>query len=297
MMADPFEYDVFLSFSSADEEIVKPIWQELCSNGLRVFWSDATLRKEVGNSWFEVIEKSLDRSKHMLLVCSDNSMNSKWVQREYRAFFNFISPNSRRLIPILTRGYEASRLPLFLRELQVGKIDDPDFIQEVISLLGGVNIEKLRNENRLLKERVSSLLNDNNNLKAVTVSKQKYDLLSIEYISMQQQVNKLSDENVKLKRDVDDLTRKMRERRGYYTSETTLYVDNLSDSTDDGKLFSMFSKVGKVVAAWVNKNGSGFVEMESIDDAKHAIHVLNGMYHGGRRLNVKFSQLREYSSK
>ena len=44
-MTDPFEYDVFVSFSSADEQLVKPIWQELCSNGLRVFWSDSTLKK------------------------------------------------------------------------------------------------------------------------------------------------------------------------------------------------------------------------------------------------------------
>lgn len=30
-----FEYDVFLSFSSDDEELVKPIWQQLAKGGVK----------------------------------------------------------------------------------------------------------------------------------------------------------------------------------------------------------------------------------------------------------------------
>jgi hypothetical protein len=44
-----FEYDVFLSFASADEDIVKPIWQEISLSGLRVFWSDEALKKKLVN--------------------------------------------------------------------------------------------------------------------------------------------------------------------------------------------------------------------------------------------------------
>lgn len=160
-MADPFEYDVFLSFSSADEQIAKPIWQELTSNGLRVFWSDTTLKKDVGNSWFEVIERSLERSRHLLLICSDNSMNSKWVQREYRAFYDqCYSSNTRRLVPLLVHGFKPGSLPLFLRGLQVESIDNPDCIQALIPLLGGVNIEKLLEENKHLQETVRVMNND-----------------------------------------------------------------------------------------------------------------------------------------
>lgn len=182
-MTDPFEYDVFISFSSIDEELVKPIWQELCSNGLRVFWSDATLKKEVGNSWFEIIEKSIEQSKHMLLICSDNSMNSKWVQREYRAFFDYCySPNSRRLIPLLAHEFKPNDLPLFLRQLQVGKANDHEFIREIIPILGGVNIEKLQLELQSLRKQVG--------------------LLSIENKSLKEQVAKLAKvKNVQLEED------------------------------------------------------------------------------------------------
>lgn len=165
-MTDPFEYDVFISFSTADEEITKPIWQALCSNGLRVFWSDSTLKKEVGNSWFEVIEKSLERSRHMLLICSNNSMNSKWVQREYRAFFDYCyTPNSRRLIPILSPEFKPNNLPLFLRQLQVGKINDPQFLDEIIPILGGTNIEKLQSEIQSLREQLGLISMENESLK------------------------------------------------------------------------------------------------------------------------------------
>src|SRR5687767_4990742 len=196
-MTDPFEYDVFISFSSADEEIVKPIWQELCSNGLRVFWSDATLKKEVGSSWFEIIEKSLERSRHMLLVCSSNSMNSKWVQREYRAFFDYCySPSSRRLIHLLTREFPPKNLPLFLRELQVGKISDSNFIQEIIPILGGVNIEKLQQELRTLQEQVNSLSIENRSLnKNLKAGTNKVNTLIEENKSLKEQLAQVKEQS------------------------------------------------------------------------------------------------------
>lgn len=196
-MADPFEYDVFISFSSADEEIVKPIWQELCSNGLRVFWSDSTLKREVGNSWFEVIEKSLERSKHMLLVCSNNSMDSKWVKREYRAFFDYCySPSSRRLIPLLTRDFPPKNLPIFLRELQVGRISDSNFIQEIIPILGGVNIERLQQELKSLQEQVYLLSIEKESItKNLIVESNKVKDLIWERKSLTEQLVQLKEQN------------------------------------------------------------------------------------------------------
>lgn len=218
-MTDPFEYDVFLSFSSADEEVVRPIWQELCSNGLRVFWSDATLKKEVGNSWFEIIEKSIERSKHMLLICSENSMNSKWVQREFRAFYDYCyTQNSRRLIPLLTHEFKPSNLPLFLRQLQVGKINDPQFIEEIIPILGGTNIEKLQIEIKSLKEELNLISTENKTLGKELVAKNKKiismtqqnteakeltDRLLNENTVLKEQTSKLHDENDYLKKALE----------------------------------------------------------------------------------------------
>ena len=229
-MTDPFEYDVFISFSSADEEIVKPIWQELCSSGLRVFWSDSTLKKEVGNSWFEIIEKSIERSRHMLLICSDNSMNSKWVQREYRAFFDYCySPNSRRLIPVLARDFKPNNLPLFLRQLQIGKINDAQFIEEIIPILGGINIEKLQYEIQVLKEQLNLLSIENESLsKNSDAESNKANALAQQNTEAKERIDKLSNENISLKEQVAKLTEEsnllnktFRERAKSLSSENT----------------------------------------------------------------------------
>jgi len=151
-MADSvFEYDVFLSFASGDEDIVRPVWQHLMLSGLRVFWSDATLRERVGISWFDVIQDALARSRHLVLVCTRASLESKWVKREYVAFFNhhFAQP-TRRLVPLLTSGVSVSDLPLFLRELEAVSVVSPNALTSLVRALGGVDLDGL---NRQLAQR------------------------------------------------------------------------------------------------------------------------------------------------
>lgn len=165
-MKDIFEYDVFLSYSSSDEEVVKPIWQELCLSGLRVFWSDANLKSNLGEMWSKVIETSLENSRHLLLICSDKSMSSNWVTREYTAFHNScFKPGFRKLIPILINNYSISNLPLFLRQLEAVQYKDTNSLKKVISTLGGHNIDELREENQALKKRIDELENENSILK------------------------------------------------------------------------------------------------------------------------------------
>jgi hypothetical protein len=255
-MTNPFEYDVFISFSSADEEIVKPIWQELSSNGLRVFWSDSSLKKEVGNSWFEIIEKSLERSRHMLLICSDNSINSKWVQREYRAFFDFCySANSRRLIPLLTRGYTPNNLPPFLRQLQVGKIDDPQFIQEIISILGGVNIEKLQLELQSLREQLNLLLIENESLKEQITKMTEKNRFMREDVPVEDSLVSSIDEIKITKADFAKLTFRQRFALTEYG-----YLLSPDDAEVVGKMLGNFQ--GKSVPSFCEQRGRKVVNFE-----------------------------------
>jgi hypothetical protein len=164
-MDNIFEYDVFLSFAVTDEDAVRPLWQTLCMSGLRVFWSDATLKGKLGESWFEAIQVSLERSRHLLLICTPASMSSSWVKREYVAFYNHCyQPKIRRLIPVWAEGYRPSDLPLFLRELEGCQLNARDAMGEIVRLLGGDNIEELKrklesreDDNRRLTETVDVL--------------------------------------------------------------------------------------------------------------------------------------------
>ena len=45
----------------------------------------------MGKSWQKEIEKSLEASKHMVLLWTDDAMNSHWVEDEYRAFYSEIT--------------------------------------------------------------------------------------------------------------------------------------------------------------------------------------------------------------
>lgn len=160
-----FDYDVFLSFASDDEEVVRPLWQQFCLSGLKVFWSDATLKQRLGESWFDSIQSALERSRHFVLVVSPSSMTSEWVKREYKAFYNHCyQAGVRRLVPVLAGTFHVSKLPLLLKDLQVSHLNEPTSVDTLISLLGGEDFNALRNrlaelenQNHALLEQVARL--------------------------------------------------------------------------------------------------------------------------------------------
>ncbi len=160
-----FDYDVFLSFASDDEEVVRPLWERLCLSGLKVFWSDATLKQKLGESWFDSIQNALERSRHFVLVVSSSSMTSEWVKREYKAFYNHCyQAGARRLVPVLAGTFHVSKLPLLLKDLQVSHLNKPGSIDTLISLLGGedfsalrVRLAKLESQNHILLEQLARL--------------------------------------------------------------------------------------------------------------------------------------------
>jgi hypothetical protein len=179
IMNDEFEYDIFLSFSSADEGEAKKIWQDLSASGLRVFWSDETLKKKIGESFFKVIQHNLENSNHFVLLWTPKSMKSKWVQLEYEAFFqhcHLADEQSRRFIIYKGNDSNQTSLPFLLKGIQTTQS-----VKEIIHRTGGFNIHELVTENRNLKKQ-------NNELKQ-TVEK------------MQQQ---FSDKNGKWYEDNDD---------------------------------------------------------------------------------------------
>ena len=226
-MSEVFEYDVFLSFASNDEKIARPIWQEMCLNGLFVFWSDATLKDKLGESWFEVIQASLENSRHFVLLCTPSSMSSEWVKREYQAFFNHCyKAGIRRMIPVLVGDFRVSSLPLFLRELEACRLDEDHSIKKITRILGGTDIEELKialanktKENSLLKQELgvansrigllqqeisklssynSILENENSRLK------QQNDATNFKTASLQQKPLTLSSEYSRLKEQVSE---------------------------------------------------------------------------------------------
>jgi cold-inducible RNA-binding protein len=80
---------------------------------------------------------------------------------------------------------------------------------------------------------------------------------------------------------------------------SNIYVGNLTFSTTNGDLESLFAQHGEVTRAQVitdrdtgRSRGFGFVEMANADQAKAAIESLNGHNLGGRELTVNMAKER-----
>ena len=98
-MADQFNYDVFLSHSSQDKDIVRPLAERLRADGLRV-WFDEWILKP-GDSIPAKIEAELEQSRVLVLCMSAQAFGSEWAQLESYTF-RFRDPlnQERRFLPL-----------------------------------------------------------------------------------------------------------------------------------------------------------------------------------------------------
>ncbi|MEO5350225.1 MAG: toll/interleukin-1 receptor domain-containing protein [Magnetococcus sp. YQC-3] len=100
-----YAWDVFLSHSSEDKEIVTEAAERLRAAGLRV-WFDAD-SIEVGDIIPAEIEEGLKGSKRLVLFMSPDAMASEWVNMErYAIYFRNTEKVKRPIIPVMLRDCE-----------------------------------------------------------------------------------------------------------------------------------------------------------------------------------------------
>jgi len=99
MMHDDFKYDVFLSHSTKDKEVVRSIAERLCADGLRVWFDEREIKP--GHSISAKMEEGLEDSRVLVLCMSANAFGSDWAQLE-AGTFRFRDPlnKDRRFIPL-----------------------------------------------------------------------------------------------------------------------------------------------------------------------------------------------------
>src|SRR5258707_10045905 len=98
-MSEQFSFDVFLSHSSNDKQVVRAIAERLRADGLRVWFDDWEIRP--GDSIPAKIEEGLEHSRVLVLFMSASAFGSEWAQLE-AGTFRFRDPlnKGRRLIPL-----------------------------------------------------------------------------------------------------------------------------------------------------------------------------------------------------
>jgi len=98
-MADDFKYDVFLSHSSKDKDVVRVVAERLRADGLLVWFDEWELRPV--DSIPAKIEEGLEQSRVLVLCMSVKAFGSEWAQLE-AGTFRFRDPlnKDRRFIPL-----------------------------------------------------------------------------------------------------------------------------------------------------------------------------------------------------
>lgn len=103
-------FDVFLSHSIADAEIVLGIKQLLEESGLKVYvdWvEDAQLdRRAVTKESAAVLRQRMRQSKSLIYLSSENSSSSKWMPWEL-GYFDGFKPDGVAIIPVLDSPTDA----------------------------------------------------------------------------------------------------------------------------------------------------------------------------------------------
>jgi small GTP-binding protein len=98
-MAESFAYDVFLSHSSKDKDVVRTVAESLRRKGLKVWFDEWQIKP--GDNIPAKIEEGLEQSRVLVLFMSANAFASDWAQLE-AGTFRFRDPlnKERRLIPL-----------------------------------------------------------------------------------------------------------------------------------------------------------------------------------------------------
>lgn len=94
------KFDIFISYSRIDWDVVKPFFEELKVRGFKV-WLD-TSNIDYGVSFTDYIAQALDDSDTMLFFCTKNSVyNSAYCKKELA----YARTNGMNITAILVDGY------------------------------------------------------------------------------------------------------------------------------------------------------------------------------------------------
>lgn len=110
-MSKPSGAKVFISHSSVDKPFAKMLCMDLEANGY-IPWLDEWDIK-VGESIPEKISNGLQEADFIIVILSDNSVSSKWVEREWQTqYWNEIENGRINVLPILLKE---CKIPELLR--------------------------------------------------------------------------------------------------------------------------------------------------------------------------------------
>jgi uncharacterized protein YjbI with pentapeptide repeats len=99
-------YSCFISYSSKDEDFARRLHQRMRAEHLRVWFAPEDIKG--GEKLHEQIERAIQMHDRLLLILSEESIRSEWVQQELRrARRAELASGRRKLFPIRLLDFEA----------------------------------------------------------------------------------------------------------------------------------------------------------------------------------------------
>lgn len=144
------QHDIFISYSRNNAKIMRKVRDALRAGGA-VIWTDEYLKPHTPE-WESAIEQAIGESRGLVIICSPESKNSKWVRIELK----WADIKGLDIFPFLISGTEETSIPTSLithqyidaREDTIGKI--PILVDSVKERFGIIGIEELQAEIRYL---------------------------------------------------------------------------------------------------------------------------------------------------
>jgi uncharacterized protein YjbI with pentapeptide repeats len=109
LVAQPIQfYSCFISYSTKDQDFAERLHADLQDKGVRCWFAPEDVQG--GRKLHEQIDEAIRRYDKLLVVLSQNSMNSEWVKTEiYHARQDEIRRNCRKLFPVSLAPFETIR--------------------------------------------------------------------------------------------------------------------------------------------------------------------------------------------
>jgi hypothetical protein len=109
LVAQPIQfYSCFISYSNKDQEFAERLYSDLQSKGVRCWFAPEDLR--IGDRFRDRIDESIRLRDKLLLILSENSISSSWVEYEVESAFEEERKSEKRrelktvLLPIRLDG-------------------------------------------------------------------------------------------------------------------------------------------------------------------------------------------------
>jgi hypothetical protein len=116
--------DIFISYSKADRTLVLRLSTYLEAEGWKVWW-DKSL--SAGDEFRDEIMKQIASARAVIVVWTENSVNSKWVRAEAG-----VADRSKKLIPTKSPSLPHDEIPLPFGEQHTENLEDLEIVRAAV---------------------------------------------------------------------------------------------------------------------------------------------------------------------